>query len=44
MTLAEEWMYTNAFLVDLEESFGRWRLIESALPVRHGLSSYATES
>lgn len=32
--VAEEWMYSNTFLVDLEESFNRWRLIELSLPVR----------
>lgn len=34
MAVVEEWMYSNTFLVDLEESFARWRLLESSLPVR----------
>lgn len=33
MAIVEEWMFFNTFLVDLEETFSRWRLIESALPV-----------
>lgn len=33
MAIVEEWMFFNTFLVDLEESFTRWRLIETALPV-----------
>lgn len=34
MAVVEEWMYSNTFLVDLEESFSRWRLLEASLPVR----------
>ena len=34
MNMVEEWMYSNTFIVDLEEAFARWRLLEASLPVR----------
>jgi hypothetical protein len=34
MNMVEEWMYSNTFIVDLEETFARWRLLETSLPVR----------
>lgn len=44
MTVVEEWMYSNVFLVDLEESFSYWKLLESTLPDGDQLKLYLQNS